>query len=223
MTCKAGSTNPESQSCWTRNTNSVPVNIQSAWLTERPPTQAALFSLCLSLNDINRRTSSKKPLLSTVCATLYYEKNKICNVQPYPPRVHVYVRTPQTFTITTSWFINQYRFFYVQIHQVSHLMEDLTTAKWHKSSSRWEGRRTWRYWDQSPSSASSAPPSFCWFLRLWSSSSSILTNGFTSPWSRASAWLCLFPKRPIGLTPRPTYQNGSISGPGRAKKAFFRQ
>lgn len=98
-------------------------------------------------------------------------------------------------------------------------MEDLTTGDLDMGC---RGRGLEEvYWNQSLSSASNGSPRFCWFLRLVSSSSSILTTGFASPPSTASAWLCLFPKRPIGLTPRPTYQNGSISGPGQNKKALI--
>lgn len=38
-----------------------------------------------------------------------------------------------------------------------------------------------------------------------------LLTGLRLPWLLLS---CLFPKRPMGRTPRPTYQKGSISGPG---------
>lgn len=52
--------------------------------------------------------------------------------------------------------------------------------------------------------------------RLLKSIASILTRDGLLSLVRISTLLCLFPKRPMGLTPRPTYQNGSISGPGRA-------
>lgn len=78
-----------------------------------------------------------------------------------------------------------------------------------------EDRRTQRHGSQSLSSPSSTFPRFSLFLRLLSSSANVLTTGCIPPLPRASTLLCLFPKRPMGLTPRPTYQNGSISGPGR--------
>ena len=78
------------------------------------------------------------------------------------------------------------------------------------------GGRTRCHGNQSLSSPSSAFSRFSRFLRLWRSSSSVLTTGCIPLLPRARA-LCLFPKRPMGLTPRPTYQNGSISGPGGHK------
>ena len=76
-------------------------------------------------------------------------------------------------------------------------------------------------WKPSLSSPSSAFSRFSLFLRLWRSSSSVLTTGCIPLLPRARA-LCLFPKRPMGLTPRPTYQNGSISGPGAHRHKYGR-
>lgn len=80
------------------------------------------------------------------------------------------------------------------------------------------GRRTRCHGNQSLSSPSSTFSRFSLFLRLLRSSSSVRTTGCIPPLlllppPSASTLLCLFPKRPMGLTPRPTYQNGSISGP----------
>lgn len=61
--------------------------------------------------------------------------------------------------------------------------------------------------NQSESSSANALLKLSLFLRVFNKSSRDLTTGCRPP------PLCLFPNRPIGLTPRPTYQNGSISGP----------
>lgn len=77
-----------------------------------------------------------------------------------------------------------------------------------------EERRTRCHGNQSLSSSSSTFPRSSLLLRPWSSSANVLTTGCIPPLPRDPTLLCLFPKRPMGLTPRPTYQNGSISGPG---------
>ena len=80
------------------------------------------------------------------------------------------------------------------------------------------GRRIRCHGNQSLSSPSSTFPRFSLFLMPLSSSSNVLTTGCIPPLPRASTVLCLLPKRPMGLTPRPTYQKGSISGPGHQTK-----
>lgn len=81
-----------------------------------------------------------------------------------------------------------------------------------------EGRRTRCHGNQSLSSPSSTVPNLSLFLRLLSSSPNVRRTGCTALLPTAPTPLCLFPKRPMGLTPRPTYQNGSISGPGHQTK-----
>lgn len=85
----------------------------------------------------------------------------------------------------------------------SHTYRDLTV------------RRTSRHGNQSLPSSSKMFSRFFLSPRLLNSISSILTRDGLPSLVRISTLLCLFPKRPMGLTPRPTYQNGSISGPGR--------
>lgn len=80
------------------------------------------------------------------------------------------------------------------------------------------GGRTCCHGNQSLSSLSSVLSRFSLCLRLVRSSSRELIMG--PPLSIATTPLCLFPKRPIGLTPRSTYQNGSISGPSDHNKGY---
>lgn len=136
--------------------------------------------------------------------------------------------TVGTDVITTSWFINQYRMhFYVQISRIISTKASEQTPEKHITSIRIlknedtefvdVKRRTRCHGNQSLSSPSSIFPRFSLFLRLSSSSPNVLRTGCIPPLPRDSTLLlllCLFPKRPMGLTPRPTYQKGSISGPG---------
>lgn len=59
-------------------------------------------------------------------------------------------------------------------------------------------------------SLSSVSNNFC-SHKAFKMKSRCLLTGLRLPWLLLS---CLFPKRPMGRTPRPTYQKGSISGPG---------
>lgn len=59
-------------------------------------------------------------------------------------------------------------------------------------------------------SLSSVSNDFC-SHKAFKMKSRCLLTGLRLPWLLLS---CLFPKRPMGRTPRPTYQKGSISGPG---------
>lgn len=117
-------------------------------------------------------------------------------------------------------------YMYVQIHLESDFIKDTVKSKSvhnlnqdsKKQKKHYEfvvqERRTRCHGNQSLSSSSNTFPRFSLFLRPLRSSANILTTGCIPPLPRASTLMCLFPKRPMGLTPRPTYQNGSISGPG---------
>lgn len=67
------------------------------------------------------------------------------------------------------------------------------------------------------------PPPSVWsrlrtslFLKLLKINSRVLIAGV----KLLMLFICLFPNRPIGLTPRPTYQKGSISGSASQRKKF---
>lgn len=163
---------------------------------------------------------------NTIRNTMYYKINGICQLKLsffFFRKLFRNVETQEKTNIfTPSLFINQYR-----IHIYVQTINDLKNAKTDRKLKKFQLKKKWKvcgwmracgHGNQPLSSLSSSFPRFSLFLRLLSSSSNVLTTGCMPPLPSWSAPMCLFPKRPMGLTPRPTYQKGSISGPAPKKR-----